>query len=154
VLLVCRALQGLGGAAAPVVARAMIRDTQPSAEAARLLSTMLAVLAVAPMIAPSVGSILLDLLGWGAIFATLAGWGTALFTLAHLTLRETLAVEHRVPVASPRGLARAVATFFSTPGTRLPTLIGCAAFVGQFAYIADAPFVFIQGNGVSTRAFA
>ena len=71
-LIACRVLQGIGAAAAPVVARAMVRDTQPAAQAARLLSTMLAALAIAPMIAPVIGGALLDAFGWRAIFATLA----------------------------------------------------------------------------------
>jgi DHA1 family bicyclomycin/chloramphenicol resistance-like MFS transporter len=62
VLLACRVLQGIGAAASPVVARAMVRDTQPGAEAARLLSTMLAALAVAPMAAPVICGALLGAL--------------------------------------------------------------------------------------------
>ena len=57
-LLASRVIQGVGAAAAPVVARAMVRDTQPGAQSARLLSTMLAALAVAPMIAPVLGGVL------------------------------------------------------------------------------------------------
>ncbi len=152
VLLVCRTLQGIGGSAAPVVARAMVRDTQPAAEAARLLSTMLATLAVAPMIAPSIGGLMLDAFNWRAIFATLAVAGLALLVIAHLTLTETLPVERR-QVPSRAGLIRGFATFFATPGTKLPLLIGCLSFAGQFAYIAGSPFVLMEGYGVSTEAF-
>ncbi len=152
VLLVCRTLQGIGGSAAPVVARAMVRDTQPAAQAARLLSTMLATLAIAPMIAPSIGGVMLDSFSWRAIFATLAAAGLALMAIAHLTLTETLPTERRL-VGTPAGLVRGFATFFSTPGTKLPLLIGCASFAGQFAYIANSPFVLMHGYGVSTEAF-
>ena len=152
VLLVFRTLQGIGGSAAPVVARAMVRDTQPAALAARLLSTMLATLAIAPMIAPSIGGLMLDAFNWRAIFATLAAAGIALMAIAHLTLTETLPVERRL-APSPGGIVRGFATFFSTPGTRLPLLIGCTSFAGQFAYIADSPFVLMHGYGVSTQAF-
>ena len=152
VLLVCRVLQGIGGSAAPVVARAMVRDTQPAQQAARLLSTMLATLAIAPMVAPSIGAGLLAVFGWRAIFATLALCGIALMVIAHQTLSETLTVERRL-VASPLGLVRGFRTFFATPGTRLPMLISCAAFAGQFAYIADSPFVYMQGYGTSNQVF-
>lgn len=151
-LLVFRVVQGLGAAAAPVVARAMIRDTQPAAHAARLLSTVLATLALAPMIAPSLGSLLLATLGWRAIFATLAACGAGLLVYAHLTLTETLPVERRNP-ATFGGLVRGFARFFSTPGTRLPLLISCASFAGQFAYIAVSPFVLMEGYGVSTQHY-
>ncbi|MEO7093289.1 MAG: multidrug effflux MFS transporter [Polyangiales bacterium] len=153
VLLVCRVLQGIGGSAAPVVARAMVRDTQPAREAARLLSTMLATLAIAPMIAPSIGSVLLQSLGWRSIFATLAVCGFVLLVIAQRTLSETLPTERRL-VASPMGLVRGYRTFFTTPGTRLPMLISCAMFAGQFAYIADSPFVYLQGFHTSGTTFA
>ncbi len=152
-LLVFRTLQGIGGSVAPVVARAMVRDTQPAQQAARLLSTMLATLAIAPMIAPSIGTILLATLGWRAIFATLAICGFALMWIAHQTLSETLTVERRL-VASPGGLVRGFRTFFATPGTKLPMLISCASFAGQFAYIADSPFVYMDGYKVSSTTFS
>lgn len=152
VLLICRALQGIGGSVAPVVARAMVRDTQPAQQAARLLSTMLATLAIAPMIAPSIGGVLLATLGWRSIFATLALCGAVLMVIAYRTLSETLPVERRL-VASPLGLIRGFRTFFTTPGTRLPILISCASFAGQFAYIADSPFVYMEGFHTSSETF-
>lgn len=148
VLIVCRALQGIGAAAAPVVARAMVRDTQPPAQAARLLSTMLAALAIAPMVAPVIGGVLLELVGWRGIFATLALAGVVLSLLARWTLVETLPRERRLSPSLP-GLVRGYVTFFRTPGVRLPMLVSCAMFAGQFGYIADSPFVLIDGFGVS-----
>lgn len=152
-LLVFRVLQGVGGAAAPVVARAMVRDTQPAAAAARLLSVMLATLAIAPMIAPSIGGVLLAAFGWRSIFAALAAIGLTLMAIAQLTLHETLPPERRLERASPAGLVRGFAEFFRTPGTTLPMLIGCTSFAGQFAYIADSPFVLMGGYGVSSDTF-
>lgn len=152
VLLACRVLQGAGAAVGPVIARAMVRDTQPAHHAARLLSTMLAALAVAPMIAPVIGGAVLAALGWRSIFATLALCGAAMLALANATLVETLPVERRAP-PSPRGLLRNYRVFFATPGVRLPMLLSCASFAGQFAYIAVSPFVLIDGYGVSTDAF-
>lgn len=152
VLLGFRVLQGIGASAGPVVARAMVRDTQPAKHAARILSTMLAALAVAPMVAPVIGGALLHALGWRSIFTTLAVCGVVMLVIAHGTLEETLAPEQRSP-ASVAGLVRNLVKFFRTPGTRLPTAISCAVFAGQFAYIADSPFVLIEGYGVSSDAF-
>lgn len=152
VLLACRVLAGAAAAAAPVVARAMVRDTQPASEAARLLSAMLAVLAIAPMIAPTIGGTLLDLGGWRAIFGLLAALGAALFVLAQATLVETLPADRRRP-PSLRGLFAAYKTFLTTPGTRLPLFVGCAAFVGQFAWISVSPFVLMDRYAVSARAY-
>ena len=151
-LVAFRLLHGIGAAAAPVVARAMVRDTQPAQQAARLLSTMLAALAIAPMIAPVIGGALLDWLGWRAIFGALVLAGVVMLTVAHLTLVDTLPPERRGR-ASPRGLVANFQRFFRTPGTRLPTLVACASFGGQFAYIADSPFVLMQGYDVPADQF-
>lgn len=151
-LIACRVLQGIGGSAAPVVARAMVRDTQPAAAAARLLSTMLATLAIAPMIAPTIGGVLLDLVGWRAIFALLAVVGAIQLVIARAALVETLPVERR-SIASATGLVKNYRAFFGTRAALLPLAVTCTSFAGQFAYIADSPFVYTQGFGQSTFAY-
>src|SRR2546423_13427186 len=103
VRMACRMIQGMGAAAAPVVARAMVRDTQPAAQAARLLSTMLAALAVAPMIAPVIGGALLHWLGWRAISGALALTRCVVYLLAEVTPRET-PPPPRPPAPTPPGL--------------------------------------------------
>ncbi|MEJ7599659.1 MAG: multidrug effflux MFS transporter, partial [Kofleriaceae bacterium] len=152
ILIACRVLQGIGASAPPVVARAMVRDTQPAAQAARILSTMLAALAIAPMLGPVIGGVILRVVGWRAIFATLAVCGIALFVIAHATLVETLPDARRAR-PSFGGLMRSYGRFFATTGTKLPMLIGCASFAGQFAYIADSPFVLMGGYGVTSDYF-
>lgn len=152
ILLAARIVQGAGAAAGPVVARAMVRDTQPAQHAARLLSTMLAALAVAPMIAPTIGGVLLGWFGWRSIFATLGICGIATLALANATLVETLPPERRA-TPSALGLVRNYARFFATRGVRLPLLLGCASFAGQFAYIGVSPFVMMEGYGLSSAAF-
>jgi DHA1 family bicyclomycin/chloramphenicol resistance-like MFS transporter len=153
ILLACRVVQGFGAAAGPVVARAMVRDTQPAREAARLLSTMLAALAIAPMIAPQLGGWLLELFDWHAIFFALAIGGVILVGLAAWLLPETHPPERRL-TGGLAGLIRGFREFFRTPGTRLPVFVTCATFAGQFAYIGDSPFVLIDGFHVSPRAYA
>jgi DHA1 family bicyclomycin/chloramphenicol resistance-like MFS transporter len=153
VLIGFRVLQGAGAAAAPVVARAMVRDTQPAAQGASILSTMLAALAIAPMIAPVLGGALLQVFDWRAIFATLALTGLVMLVISNTTLVETLPPERRTTRPSLRGLFGSYAKFLSTPGTKLPVLVFCATFAGQFAYIADSPFVLMGGFGVSSEAY-
>ena len=152
ILLAARVVQGFGSAAAPVISRAMVRDTHPAASAARTLSTIMAVLAVAPMLAPALGGVLLTHLGWEAIFATLVAIGVAFSALAVFTLPETLAPERRVPLSFAATLA-GYARFFRTPGTRIPTLLVCLSFAGQFAFIAASPVVLIDGFGVAPDHF-
>jgi len=147
-LLGARLVQGFGAAAGPVIARAMVRDTQPPASAARILSAIMAMLAVAPMLAPLAGAWLLAHLGWAAIFATHAVLGVGFTTMAAVTLPETLPVERRSPVV-PRTIASTFMQFLRAPGTLVPTALVCLAFAGQFAFISDSPFVLIQGFGIA-----
>ena len=151
-LLAARMCQGVGAAAAPVMARAMVRDTQPAAGAARTLSTIMAILALAPMLAPLAGGVLLAHLGWHAIFGALALVGVAFSALSGFTLTETLPVERRVPFA-PGTIFAGFARFFRAPGTVVPTALVCLSFAGQFAFISASPFVLIDGLGVSPSRF-
>jgi DHA1 family bicyclomycin/chloramphenicol resistance-like MFS transporter len=151
-LLVCRFVQGLAASAAPVIARAMVRDTHEARKAARVLSTMVAVLAVAPMLAPVIGGFVLELVGWRAIYGTLAGLGVLFTAMAAFTLPETLVAERRATLSLP-AIGRGFATFLRTPGTLPPTLVGCASFAGQFAFISDSPFVLMEHYGVSPGAY-
>lgn len=152
ILLAARVVQGFGSAASPVIARAMVRDTQPAASAARMLSTIMAVLAVAPMLAPAFGGVLLIHLGWQAIFATLAAVGVAFSAMALFTLPETLPPERRVR-PSLGAIVDGYLRFLRTPGTLVPTAVACLSFAGQFAFIADSPFVLIDGFGVAPDHF-
>jgi DHA1 family bicyclomycin/chloramphenicol resistance-like MFS transporter len=152
VLLVCRFIQGAAAAAGPVIVRAMVRDTQPPEGAARLLSTLVAVLAIAPMVAPLIGAVLLAQLGWRAIFAMLGMVGLLFTALAALTLEETRPAS-QTAVLTPRSIARGFAQFLGAPGTRIPTLLICVSFAGQFAFISASPFVLIDGYGVSPGRF-
>ncbi|MDX2092040.1 MAG: multidrug effflux MFS transporter [Kofleriaceae bacterium] len=151
-LLVARVVQGVGGAAGPVIARAMVRDTQPHDQAARHLSTMLAAMAIAPMVAPSLGGVLLAHIGWRAVFASLVIAGVLLFGWTQRTLTETLSVERRV-TGSLRGLVRGYVQLVRTRGVWLPLSIVCVTFAGQFAFIGSSPLVLIEGYGVPADRF-
>lgn len=94
VMIICRALQAIGACASVVLARAMIRDLYEGHRAAQMLSTLMTVMAIAPLLGPTVGGALLKFGSWHLIFWTLAAFGIA--TLAALySLPETLPIERR-----------------------------------------------------------
>ncbi len=66
-----RALQGIGGGAGNVVARAMVRDLYEGAQAQRVMATIQIIFGIAPAVAPIVGGFLLDY-EWQSIFIFLA----------------------------------------------------------------------------------
>jgi DHA1 family bicyclomycin/chloramphenicol resistance-like MFS transporter len=152
-LLAARFLQGVGASAGPVIARAMVRDTQATSAAARTLSTIVSVLAIAPMVAPMIGAALLDWFGWPAIFAAHGCLGVTLSALAAFTLSETLPPEKRYAL-SFEALRRGLARYFGTRATRVPTALICLGFIGQFSFISNSPFVLIEGYGVTPEHFS
>ena len=89
VLIGFRAAQGLS-AGAPVIARAIVRDIGSGVVVAKLLAVLMAVTAVAPMIAPIMGSGLLVLFSWRAIFVFLAVFSIVLLLLSAFNTKETV----------------------------------------------------------------
>ena len=146
-----RVVQAVGACAGVVLARAMVHDLYPRDRAAQMLSTLMTVMAVAPLLGPVVGGQILVLAGWRAIFWMLVGVG--LLTLAALfTLPETL--------PSARRNAEPLALAFARYGelVRRPALLGYAGavgflYAGTFAYVAGTPFAYISYHHVSPQLY-
>jgi len=110
-LLAARFVQGIGGASAIVVTRAVVRDIATGRDAARLMSLMTMIFTAAPVIAPSIGALLVAQWGWRAPFIVIAACGIALLA----GIRSNLAETH-VPNATQhplRQLANSFREFFS-----------------------------------------
>jgi DHA1 family bicyclomycin/chloramphenicol resistance-like MFS transporter len=86
------------------LARAMVRDLYAGERSAQMMSTLMTVMAIAPLLGPIVGGQILNLASWRAIFWTLVGVGVTTL-LALLTLPETLARERRNNEPSTRAIA-------------------------------------------------
>lgn len=93
-LLLARLFQGLGGAAAVVISRAIVRDLYQGKEMARVMSAVQSIITISPTIAPSIGALILLFADWRWIFALLATLGLIIW-LSILRLPESLEVENR-----------------------------------------------------------
>src|SRR3954471_23912843 len=146
-----RVVQAVGACAGVVLARAMVRDLYAGERAAQRLSTLMTVMAVAPLLGPIVGGQILALAGWRAIFWTLVGVGLA--TLAALfTLPETLPRERR----HAETLARAFTRYGELVRPRaLLGYAGAGGFLygGLFAQVAGTPFAYIGFHHVSPQLY-
>ena len=98
-LILGRIVQAAGAAAGMVIARAIVRDLYDRDRAASMIAYLTMAMVVAPMLAPSVGAILMDLAGWRAIFVALTVAGIMLLWSARLRLIETRG--HGGPRARP-----------------------------------------------------
>jgi DHA1 family bicyclomycin/chloramphenicol resistance-like MFS transporter len=153
VLGVARTLQGVGAAAAMVVAIAIVGDLFTDSAAATVMSRLMLVLGVAPVVAPSLGAAVLLEASWHWVFAVLVVLAGLLLLLAVLALPETLPKSHRRPLK--------VSGIFATYGellrdTRFVILVLVAALgmSGLFAYVAGASFVLQDHYGLNQQTFA
>ena len=97
-LLVARAFQGMAAGAASVLAGAIVRDRYEGREMARINSLTAVVFMAAPVIAPTLGTLVLAVSGWRTIFVVLAIFGITTFAWVGRRLPESLAPAARVPL--------------------------------------------------------
>jgi len=147
-----RFVQALGGGAAMVLTRAVIRDCFETDEGARVLSLMMLVIAIAPLLAPSLGAVLLVELGWRSIFWGLALFGTVCLGAVWWLVPETLPPERRY-FAGPLEVLATYAQFLRQRRSLGYLLTGGAAFCGLMAYISGSPFAYITYFGVAPRHY-
>jgi DHA1 family bicyclomycin/chloramphenicol resistance-like MFS transporter len=89
VLLAARFVQGIGAASAVVLSRAIIRDVASGQAAARLMSLMTMIFTAAPVLAPTIGALLVAQWGWRAPFVVIAGMGVLIIFAVRTNLAET-----------------------------------------------------------------
>lgn len=153
VLGVARAVQGIGAAAAMVVAIAAVGDLFADSVAATVLSRLMLVLGVAPVVAPSLGAVVLLRASWHWVFAVLVALAGGLLLVAALALPETLPPAHRRPLRV-RGIIATYGELLRDARFVILMLVGALGMSGLFAYIAGASFVLQGGYGLGQQAFA
>jgi len=148
-----RVLQGVGAAAAMVVAIAMVGDLFADSAAATVLSRLMLVLGVAPVLAPSLGAAVLLHGSWHWVFTALVLLAGALLVLAVVALPETLPPSHRRPLRV-RSIAAGYAECLRDLRFVILVLVAALGMSGLFAYIAGASFVLQGRYGLDQQAFA
>lgn len=147
-LIALRFLQALGGAAGPVIARAVVRDLFSGPEIARVLSIMTLVMGAAPILAPLLGGAVLAGAGWRAIFFVLTGVGVAAAGLAHWHLPRSSRAPPTAALSHNLGRLLRDKRFVTS------ALAGACAQITLFAYISSAPFVLMKLRQVDAHQFA
>lgn len=151
-LIVVRLLQAMGGSAGMVIGRAMIRDLFDGRDAARVFSSLMLVMGLAPILAPVLGGQLLLLTGWRSLFWLLSVTGLVAAVAVYLGLRESLPPERRSG-AGLGGMVRAWRVLLCDRAFVAFTLAGGCVMAGLFAYITNSPMVLIEQHGVSPQVY-
>jgi len=151
-LVAWRCLQGLGVAGAPVLARSIVRDLYHGARAGRELARMSAIMALAPILAPTLGGVLQESFGWRPAFVGMAFTGLAAVMLVRYLLPETMP---RRPgrTLSAAGVLGNYGGLLRHRGYRRHLAISAASYGGLFAWMSGSSFVLQDLYGLSPLQF-
>ncbi|WP_322743255.1 multidrug effflux MFS transporter [Marivivens aquimaris] len=147
-----RVVQALGASAGVALARAMVRDLYERDRAAKVMSGLMMVMAIAPLVGPTVGAQILAFASWQAIFWTLVALGIGVM-LAVAVLPESLPIDERSEGAIWHAF-RDYGRHFRNRALLLPTAALGFYYTGVFGGIAGAPFAFISYYELSPQAYA
>lgn len=137
-----RVVQAVGACVGPMLSRAMVRDLYTSSQAAAMLSTLVLIMAAAPVVGPLLGAFLMGLGGWRWIFWLMAVIAVLLFLSVHF-LPETLPAEKRS--AEPLGAAfRSYGRLLCMRGFMMNTLSVTFFYVAAYAFITASAAVYIR----------
>ncbi|CAM3632870.1 MULTISPECIES: Bcr/CflA family efflux MFS transporter [Saccharibacillus] len=154
-LIAARFLQGLTASGGIVLSRAIVRDVFSGRELTQFFSLLMVINAVAPLLAPIAGGVVLLLPGssWHTIFYFLGLLGFLILLTVGFKLKETLPPDKRVPST----IGHSLRTMGSLMKDR--SFMGYALTLGfihggSFAYVSGTPFVYQDIYGVSPQTFS
>ncbi|WP_153785821.1 multidrug effflux MFS transporter [Pseudomonas sp. EMN2] len=145
-LIVARFVQALGGCAGMVLSRAIVSDKCDAVASAKVFSQLMLVMGLAPILAPMLGGVLVNVAGWQSIFLALSLFSGVCLLAVGLGLPESLPTH--VPRQPLSGALRQYLRLLADRAFVGHALTGGIAIAGMFAYIAGSPFVFIKLYGV------
>lgn len=152
VLIIARLFQALGGCCTTVIGRVIVRDYFDRHEQARLLGLISMAMAVSPMAAPVLGSLLLPLVNWRGLFVLLGLIGAVLYLVVYRRLPETRPPE--VAAAPPSNLLRIYAQLLRDRYfLRYSLAIGCV-YSTYFPFISESSALLQRGFHLTATAYA
>jgi DHA1 family bicyclomycin/chloramphenicol resistance-like MFS transporter len=135
------------------VTRAIVADAFPGPRSAIGYSTLSAVIAIAPVVAPVAGGLLAHIMTWRGMFLLLAGLSFALAVIGWFALPETLPPERRI---APR--MRVIVQDITAVARHrrfLAYAVAAAATSGVlFSYIGASSFVLENVFGLTPQQFS
>lgn len=147
-----RVFQALGACTGPMISRAMIRDRYDSQRGAQMLSTLMMIMAVAPILGPLLGGVFLRLSTWNLIFWFMALVGVILFLSTRL-LPETLSESDRSQTSLSQSF-RNYARLLRTKRFMIYTMSVTFFYVAAYAFITGSADIYMNYYHVSAEAYS
>ena len=151
-LIVMRFFQAMGGCVGLVASQALVSDLFPSEKRAEVFSLITLVIAVSPMIAPTVGGYVTASIAWQWIFIILAGIVSLIIAAIYFFLPTGREADTSVSLR-PKAVMNGFATVIRQPQFLIYTLAGGLATAAPFAYIAGSSDVFMNIYKVTEQQY-
>ena len=151
-LIFLRLLQALGGCVGMVAARAMVRDLFEVKENAKVFSTLMLVVAVSPIVAPTAGGYVTAIFGWRWIFALLMIVNALILVGIYFLLPESKKPDPNFSL-KPRPILNSFASIIVHPQFYTYALTAAISAAGMYAYIGGSPSVFMGIFHVSEKQY-
>ncbi len=151
-LIAARFIQALGGCAGMVAAQTLVRDLFPANKTAQAFSLIMLVIAVSPMIAPTVGGYVTASFGWNGVFVILAFITTVILAAVYFFLPGGKGADASLSL-KPRAVLGGFRIVVKQPQFMVYTLAGGLGTAAPFAYIAGSPDVFMNIYGLTEQQY-
>lgn len=151
-LIVMRFFQAVGGCGGMVASQALVRDLFPTNKTAQAFSSITLVIAVSPMIAPTVGGYLTVAFGWQSMFIALAIVTAIILASVHFLLPDGRRADPSLSL-KPKSVINNFLSVLKEPQFLVYTLAGGIATSATFAFIAGSADVFINTYGITERQY-
>jgi MFS transporter, DHA1 family, multidrug resistance protein len=152
-LVIMRFVQGVGACASFSLPRAIVRDNYTGAEATQLFSLLMLVFSISPILAPSVGSLIIQFGDWRLIFAVMSAAGILALLLAIFVLKETRPKEARVESSLGSAL-RGYGILLRDRRFLALTFIGALGLSSFMAFVGNSSFVYIKHYELSPTMYS
>ncbi len=151
-LIIFRAVQGLGAGGITSVSTAIIKDCYQGRRRESILAISQTISGLAPMLAPVAGAILLQYTNWKGAFWTLSAIGI-LYLVLTLLFQETLSPKNRYVGTLVGSFARLLVvarnkSFF------IPILLFALSSLPFMGYIALSSYIYIDYFGLSEKSYS
>lgn len=150
-LIAARFLQGVGAAVGVAISRAIVRDLFTNERSARIMNMIGLILGIGPALAPTLGGITMDLVGWHAIFVLMLIFAIVIMLVVQLTMVET--VQRDLSRIRPKVLFSSYGQLLRN-GYFMTSSLVMAGTIGAFYTQATVlPFILMNRVGLSPTEF-
>ncbi len=147
-LLVARAIQGIGVAMPMVLGLVVLMDYYPKNQHYKMMAMLNGFCTIGVCIAPVIGSYITIYLGWRFVFLLLAIFGILSLIIFSLIIKSDRHNNTKIKISIAEYLP-----IFKSKTILIYLIILCSEIGGYYAFIAMAPLIYVKSFGLSLGYF-